>query len=123
METDYTELDDKMPGDRSMMNVLYGMHTVAPFTLWSLAVVALILNYIRRSSEPDAIYSSHHNYMISTFWWTALWLAVSAPLWIVTALTLGFVPLGPLAAFIVGVWYIYRCIRGWLRFNENRPPY
>ena len=24
----------------------------------------------------------HHNYMISTFWWTLLWLVVTAPLWL-----------------------------------------
>ena len=27
----------KTPGDRTTMHVLYGMHTVAPFTLWTLS--------------------------------------------------------------------------------------
>ena len=24
---------------------------------------------------------------------------------------------------VIGIWYIYRCIRGWLRFNDGRTPY
>ena len=32
-----------------------------------------------------------------------------------------FIP-GIIAHAIVGLWYLYRCIRGWLRFNDNRPP-
>ena len=47
---------------------------------------------------------------------------MTGPLWIVTALTFGLVPLGPMAVFIIGLWYIYRCVRGWLRFNDGQPP-
>jgi uncharacterized membrane protein len=115
-ETDYSEFESKTSGDRTTMNVLYGLHTVAPFTMWSLAVIALIVNYIRRSGETDAVYVSHHNYMIATFWWTLLWLVLTGPLWLLLVFP------GWIAWSIIGLWYIYRCIRGWLRFSENRPP-
>jgi uncharacterized membrane protein len=72
---------------------------------------------VRRSGEPDAIYVTHHNYMIATFWWTVLWLALTAPLWFL------FVFPGWAAWSVIGIWYIYRCIRGWLRFNDGRTPY
>jgi len=114
-ETDFAEFE-KSSGDRTMMNVLYGMHVVAPFTAWTLAVIALILNYIKRSDEHDAIYVTHHNYMISTFWWTILWLVVTGPLWLI------FIVPGWIAYCIIGLWYIYRCVRGWLRFNDGRSP-
>ena len=116
METGYAEFESKGPGDRTMMNVLYGMHAIAPFPAWTLAVIALILSYFRRSSEGDALYAMHHNYMIATFWWTLLWLVVTGPLWFVLV-----VP-GWIAYSIIGLWYIYRCIRGWLRFNDGRAP-
>ena len=116
METDYAEFEAKTPGDRTWMNVLYGMHTVAPFTAWTLAEVALILNYIRRSGELGGLYAVHHNYMIATFWWTMLWLVVTGPLWLV------FIFPGWVAYSIIGLWYIYRCLRGWLRFNDGRAP-
>jgi uncharacterized membrane protein len=116
METDYREFEAKTPGDRTVMNVLYGMHTVAWASMGSLAVIALIVNYIKRSDEHDTLYLSHHNYMIATFWWTVLWLVVAAPLWLLL-----FAP-GAIAYTIIGLWYLYRCIRGWLRFADNRPP-
>ena len=114
-ETDYSVVDAKQPSDRTVMHVLYGMHTVAWLSMGTLAVIALIVNYIKRADERDPLYVSHHNYMISTFWWTILWLVVTSPLYL-----LFFFP-GVVAQSVVGLWYLYRCIRGWLRFTDNRP--
>jgi len=54
--------------------------------------------------------------MIRTVWWTLLWLALSSPLWFLL-----FLP-GAIAYTLIGAWYLYRCLRGWLRFNDNRFP-
>ena len=59
---------------------------------------------------------SHHNYMIATFWWTLLWLALTSPLFLLIVLP------GAIAWTVVGLWYLYRCIRDWLRFNDGQPP-
>ncbi|MBC5764804.1 DUF4870 family protein [Ramlibacter albus] len=115
-ETDYAQFEMKSPQDRSVMNVLYGLHAVAPFTMWSLSVVALVVNYIKRGDEHDALYVMHHNYMISTFWWTILWLVLTSPLF------LAFLIPGFVAWSIIGVWYVYRFVRGWLRFSNHVPP-
>src|SRR5688572_21693660 len=114
-ETDLT-VTPKTENDRTVMHVLYGLHTVAPFTFWSLSVIALVVNYIRRSDENDALYLAHHDYMIRTFWWALLWLVLSTPLYLL------FIFPGVVAWVVVGAWYVYRCIRGWLRFNDNRAP-
>ena len=29
---------------------------------------------------------------------------------------------GAVAYTVIGAWYLYRCLRGWLRFNDNRFP-
>ena len=115
-ETDFSAFERKEPGDRTVMHVLYGMHTFAPFTYWVLAVIAMVVNYIRRADELDAIYAAHHNYMIATFWWSLLWLVLTSPLYLLL-----FLP-GFIAHALVGLWYLYRCIRGWLRFTDGRPP-
>jgi uncharacterized membrane protein len=115
-QTNYADFEAKSPADRTVMNVLYGLHTVAWASFGTLAVIALIVNYIKRSDETDLTYLAHHNYMISTFWWTLLWLVVTAPLYLL------FVFPGVVASSIVGLWYLYRCIKGWLRFNDNRSP-
>ncbi len=64
------------------MHVLYAMHTIAWPSMGMLAVIALIINYIKRADENDSVYVSHHNYMIATFWWTVLWLVVTSPLYL-----------------------------------------
>lgn len=115
-ETDFASFDAKTPEDRTVMHILYGMHTIAPFTAWTLALVAVVINYVKRADEHDALYASHHNYMLRTFWWSLLWLVVTSPLYL-----LFFLP-GLFASMIVGLWYLYRCVRGWLRFNDGRMP-
>ena len=115
-QLEYTAADGKTSGDRTVMHVLYGLHTVAWASLGVLAVIALIVNYIKRADEHDTLYASHHSYMISTFWWTILWLIVTSPLYL-----LFFFP-GVVAHAIVGLWYLYRCIRGWLRFTSGKLP-
>ena len=46
-------------------------------------------------------------------------LVLASPLWLFLFVLL---PIGPLAYVIIGLWYLYRCLRGWLRFTENRTP-
>jgi uncharacterized membrane protein len=115
-QTDYGVFEAKTPADRTVMHVLYGMHTVAPFTLWTLSLIALVVHYVKRSDEHDPLYLGHHNYMIRTVWWSALWLVLSTPLWFLFLLP------GMFAWMLVGIWYLYRCLKGWLRFNDNRVP-
>jgi len=114
METDLTELEIKNPKDRTVMQVLYGLHTLAWFSGGVFAVIALIINYIRRADESDVLFVDHHNYMIATFWWTLLWLVLLSPLWLLLVLP------GAIAYGIIWLWYLYRCVRGWMRFNSNR---
>ena len=113
-ETNLAEFEEKTAGDRTVMQVLYGLHTLAWFSAGAFAVIALILNYLRRSDEHDALYVDHHNYMIATFWWTLLWLVLTSPLWLL--IMPGFIAYG-----VIWLWYLYRCIRGWMRFNAHRP--
>lgn len=121
-QTDFAVFEPKNPGDRTVMHVLYGLHTVAWASLGTLAVIALIINYIKRGDENDAIYIQHHNYMISTFWWTLLWMLPAGLVALVMSITIILLPLAWLPFSVVGLWYLYRCIKGWLRFNDNRSP-
>lgn len=106
----------KSNSNRTVMHILYGMHTVAWASAGTLAVIALIVNYIARSDETDGLFREHHSYMIRTFWWTVLWCAVTAPLYF-----LFYFP-GAMVWSIILFWYLYRCIKGWLRFNNDRMP-
>ena len=113
-ETDLAQFESKTPEQRTIMHVLYGLHTISWASVGILAVIALIVNYIRRGDEHDAVFLSHHDYMISTFWWTLLWLVLCAPLWFLLVFP------GAAAYTVIGLWYLYRCIRGWLRFVDGK---
>jgi uncharacterized membrane protein len=100
--------------NRTVMHILYGMHTVAWASAGTLAVIALIVNYIARGDESDSLFREHHSYMIRTFWWTIFWCVLTSPLFML------FVMPGAFAWAVIGFWYLYRCIKGWLRFSNNR---
>lgn len=116
MQTHLAEIEEKTSNDRIVMHVLYGLHTLAWFSGGVFAVIALIVNYLRRADELDALYLAHHTYMIATFWWTLLWLVLLSPLWLLLV-----VP-GAIAYGVIWLWYLYRCIKGWMRFNDQRLP-
>ena len=113
---DLKDVPGKTDNDRLVMHILYGLHTLAWFSAGVFALVALIINYLRRADETEPLYLAHHRYMIATFWWTLLWLVLLSPLWL-----LFFLP-GALAYALVWLWYLYRCLKGWLRFNDQRWP-
>ena len=114
--TDYATFDAKTSSDRTVMHVLYGMHTLAWASMYTLAVIAVVVNYVRRSDEQDALYVAHHDWMISTFWRAVFWAVLSLPLYLL------FIFPGVVAHTIVGLWYLYRCLKGWLRFSNGRLP-
>ena len=116
MNNELMDVNSKTQTDRVIMHVLYALHTLAWFSAGALAILALIFNYIRRDDESSAMYKAHHDFMIATFWWTLLWLVVLSPLWLLLVLP------GAIAYFVVWLWYLYRCLKGWVRFNSQRMP-
>ncbi len=120
-QTDFAAFEPKSPGDRTIMHILYAMHTIAWASLGALAVIALIINYIKRGDETEPLYADHHSYMIRTFWWTLLWMVPAGLVALLMGITLILLPLAWLPFSIVGLWYLYRCIKGWMRFAGNRP--
>jgi uncharacterized membrane protein len=100
---------------RLVTHLMYALHTLSWFSAGIFSVVAMVLNYVKRDALPDLFYVSHFRWQARSFWFTLLWLAVSAPLWLI------FVFPGWAAWFVIGLWYLYRFIRGWWSFAEKRP--
>lgn len=99
---------------RLLTHILYGLHTLSWFSAGIFSVIAMIINYVKRPDLPDEFYRSHYRWQSRSFWFTLLWLALTAPLYL-----LFFFP-GAFAWFVVGLWYLYRFIRGWFSFHSNR---
>ena len=99
-------------------NILYLMHAVSPFTMWTLSVVAVIVGAFTRDSVRGTWVESHYSWLLRTFCWGILWLVVLSFIFFITVIGifLIWIPWG-----ILTIWYLYRVIRGWLLLNEGRP--
>ncbi len=107
--------EDSHQGLRTLTHVMYGLHTLSWFSAGAFSLVAMLLNYFKRPELPDTFYRSHFRWQARTFWFTLLWLTLTAPLFLLL-----WVP-GALAWFCIGLWYLYRFARGWWAFAEYRP--
>ena len=94
---------------------------VTAFLFGLPSIIAVVMNYIRRSDARGTYLESHFSWQLRTFWFALLWVSVvfllSFPLFFVLV---GFVTF-PVSIFIVGVWVIYRVARGWLKLKDGQP--
>lgn len=106
----------------TVTHVLYGLHALAPFTLWTLAIVAMIIGMVKRDDVRGTWLDSHYSWLSATFWWGILWAILAwAIFWVLGLATFG---IGMIVLWIlpvgVLVWYLYRVIRGWLCLNDRK---
>jgi uncharacterized membrane protein len=107
------------------LSVLIGLTSavtiVGSFIFGLPSIVAVIMNYARQADARGTFLESHFSWQIRTFWFALLWvlviLALSLPLMLVA---IGFLTL-PAGYVLLGIWVIYRIIRGWLALGDRRP--
>jgi uncharacterized membrane protein len=76
------------------------------------SLIGLVLNYVKRN-DSGPLLDTHHRWMIRSFWWAILWVVIGVLTWFIV---LGWVILG-----LVWIWYIYRHVRGLIRFAHDQP--
>jgi uncharacterized membrane protein len=113
-------------------HLVYGLHAlglvlgafgsatiVGSFLLGWPSIIAVIINYVKRSEVRGTWLESHFNWQIRTFWWALAWVIlvslVSLPLMLVV---IGF-GTWVLGMGLLGIWAIYRIARGWLNLNSR----
>jgi uncharacterized membrane protein len=118
----------------TLTHVIYGLHAfslltgiigaatvVGAFLTGWPSIIAVVLNYVKRRDARGTWLESHFRWQIRTFWFGLLWTALCV-LFVVATLGIGmliaWLPLG-----LVGLWFIYRIGRGWLRLVDRRPMY
>lgn len=77
------------------------------------AIVAIVINYIKREDAAGTLYESHFAWQIRSFWWGLAWAVVGA---ITAIIGIGFLILGALV-----IWLIYRMVKGLLFWNDHKP--
>ena len=118
----------------SYVHIMYALHALAAligitsavtvvgqFIFGLPSIIAVIMNYLRRSEARGTWLESHFTWQLRTFWFAALWVVLlavaSAPLMLVLV---GFFTFA-VGLAVIGLWVIYRVARGWLTLNEARP--
>lgn len=125
------------PADTSLVSythVIYALHSlsvligltsavtiVGAFVFGFPSIIAVIMNYARRSAVKGTFLESHFSWQIRTFWFALFWVliifAISVPLMLIL---IGFVTWG-IGYVVLGIWVVYRIIRGWLALRDLRP--
>ena len=106
-----------VPDLRLLTHMAYGLFALGFLTSGVLGVATLagvVLLYVKRSDTAGTIYAGHFDWLLRTFWWSVLWLVLSA---ILTMVFVGWI--GLIATL---VWALYRLIKGWLALFEGSSP-
>ncbi len=77
------------------------------------AIIAVLINYIKREDAQGTLYESHFTWQIRTFWWSMAWCVLGG---ITIFIGVGFLVLGA-----AGIWFLYRIIKGLLNWNDFKP--
>ena len=104
-----------------LIGVTGAVTIVGSFIFGVPSIVALVMNYARRREVVGTWLESHFSWQIRTFWWALFWsvliFTISAPLMLVL---IGFLT-APLGIAIIGIWVLYRVLRGWIALRSEQP--
>jgi uncharacterized membrane protein len=109
--------------------VLYGLHgfsalmgmlgpalVVTAFLTGWPSIIAVIINYVKRGDTRGTWLESHFRWQIRTFWFAVLWVLIAAVLFV----TVIGIPIAWVLALLLGLWVLYRIIRGWIALGSGR---
>jgi uncharacterized membrane protein len=85
------------------------------------SIIAVIMNYAKRSDVRGTFLDSHFSWQIRTFWIAFISSVIAALISLPLALVVIGIGLWILFAFIIGIWVIYRVARGWMALRDRRP--
>ena len=113
----------------TLAHVIYALHAFSALTGLATAafvvtafltgwpsIIAVIINYVKRSDVRGTWLDSHFSWQIRTFWFAVLWVLVAAILFV----TLVGIPIAWAIWVVTGIWVLYRIIRGWLALASHK---
>ncbi len=113
----------------TVTHLIYALHAFAVFTglvgsatiigsfIASLpSIAAIVLNYWNQTAVRGTWLEGHFRWQIRTFWFAVLWVVVA----VFMLLTVIGIPFALLAIGLVGLWILYRVVRGWLALSGQR---
>ena len=106
--------DEKVQSNKTLTTVIYALYA-ASLVIGITALVAIVMNYVKKEDVAGTYLESHFRWQIRTFWFSLLWGIIG----VITA----FFIIGWFVLLADMVWFIYRIVKGWLLLNENKQMY
>lgn len=97
---------------RTLTMVVYGLQA-GSFLIGLSAIVAVVINYVKKDEVAGTWLESHFRWQIRTFWFGLLWGVIGALLLVVVV--------GWFILVADAIWIIYRIVKGWLNLNDGKP--
>jgi len=114
----------------TVAHLVYALHTlsvvigalgaatiIGAFVFGFPSIIAVIINYVKRSEARGTWLESHFRWQIRTFWFALLWVVIGVVLFV----TVIGIPVVIAGAIALAIWIIYRIVRGWIRLNDGKP--
>jgi len=110
-------MPDRTPGAepaRNLAVIVYILQGLSFFLGGVTALVGVIINYVKLEDVRGTVIEAHFRWQIRTFWIALLWTVIGI---ITLVLIVGwFILLG------IGIWTIYRVVKGALALNDGKAP-
>ena len=113
----------------TLTHVMYALHAFSALTgIVSTAfiltafltgwpsIIAVIINYVKRSEVRGIWVDSHFGWQLRTFWFALLWLLAG----VVPFVTVIGIPLAIVIWVGTGLWVVYRLVRGWMALMDGK---
>ena len=123
---------EPLPSVLTVANIVYALHAfaivvglvgtatiVGSFVGSVPSIIAVVLNYIKRSDARGTWAESHYRWQIRTFWYSIVGVLVAGVLFV----TLIGIPFAFAILGVLAIWLAYRIGKGWLRLRDHRPMY
>lgn len=99
---------------RNLTQIIYFLYAASIFA-GITAIVAIIINYVKRDDVAGTWLESHFRWQIRTFWFSLMWGVIG--------LATSIIGIGIAVLIVAGIWTIYRIVKGMLNFYDNKPMY
>jgi uncharacterized membrane protein len=79
-----------------------------------LLIVAVIIDLVKRDDARGSWQASHFSYRLKSVLYAGVAMVLTAPLFLLLYLP------GKIAWFVIGVWLLYRIVKGWNALSGRR---
>jgi len=99
---------------RNLTQIVYFLY-IASVLAGVTAIIAVIINYLKRDEVAGTWLETHFRWQIRTFWFSLMWGVIG--------MLTSWIGIGIVIFIAAGIWAIYRIVKGMLNFYDNKPMY